>query len=371
MLERSKNVSLVDSRFRSPLSVPMLVSLTRKTFEALIPAVATGAQYGYCWGKLKDLLRRVLISVVGMFGVLILYLVLGSSFAEVFLISGIVIGLFWLWEPVLRASLKNLEYRRYGYAGFWQGRVMDIFISEELVGTEETVNKRGDLVVVENRERCLNLEVADRSGFSTQLQVPLKRAHRAIDIGDAVEMVVFSNRGDLSRIIQHSDMYIPDHNLWVSDYPYLQRDLFLEVRQRVGMPSLGEPEPDPSRRPRSPRTGDRSGGRRQPSFDPQDVAFQDFAPQDRVEDNFQPRPGQKRIPREERLRREQELERLEQKRRTRRPETNFPNRQNRGDDGLRENDDRRDDRYSDQADFDREYSDPRDRPRRKRTPRFP
>jgi hypothetical protein len=228
----------------------MLVPLTRKSFEELLPAVATGNQYIYCWGKLKDVLQRLLISVVGLFGVLILYLVSGYALGELFLISGIVVGLYWLWQPAIRATLNNQEYRRYGYAGFWQGKVTDIFISEELVGSQDTVNNRGDLVVVENRERCLNLEVGDRSGFTATLQVPLKRAYRAIDVGDSAQMLVFSSRSDLGRISNHSDIYIPDHNLWVSDYPFVQRDVFVEVSRRLNARYLDEAEAEASPPPK-------------------------------------------------------------------------------------------------------------------------
>ncbi len=223
----------------------MLTPLTRKAFEQLIPAVATGAQYAYSWGKLPDLLSRVLISVVGMFAVLLLrLLILQEGFDEILLTIGITVGLYWLWGPVLWASLRNLEYRKYAYCGFWQGTVLDVFISEELVGTEETVNKRGDLVVVENRERCLNLVVGDESGFTTELRVPLKRDHRAIYVGDLAEMLVFSNRGDLGRIARTSDIYLPDHNLWVSDYPCVQREAFVEVSRRLDTYSpIDEPLP--------------------------------------------------------------------------------------------------------------------------------
>ncbi|NJP09130.1 MAG: phosphate ABC transporter permease [Leptolyngbyaceae cyanobacterium RU_5_1] len=237
----------------------MLIPLTRKTFEELIPVVATGAQYTYYWGKLRDLLRRLLISVVGIFAVLIIRLIIGDGFNEFLLICGIVVGLYWLWGPVLWASLRNLECRKYSYCGFWQGRVLDFYVTEELIGTEETVNSRGDLVVVENRERCLNLEVGDETDFSTRLQVPLKRSHRAIDLGDIAEMLVFSHRGDLSRIAKTSDIYIPDHNLWVSDYPNLQRDAFIEVSRRLNAriqaESLDREQPRQRKRtPKNPST---------------------------------------------------------------------------------------------------------------------
>lgn len=214
----------------------MLIPLTRKTFETLVPSVATGAQYLYYWGKLSDFLRRLLISVVS---VVIILLVLGSLLTDesglglVRFILGIVAGLYWLWGPILWASLRNAEYRRFGYSGFWRGEVIDAYVSDELIGKEETVNNRGDLVIVENRERCLTLEVGDETGFSTRLQVPLKREHQAIAPGDSAEMVVLSSRGDLGRISKTSDIYIPDHNIWVSDYPYLQREAFIEVSYRL------------------------------------------------------------------------------------------------------------------------------------------
>lgn len=258
----------------------MLIPLTRKKFETLVPVVATGAQYAYYWGKLQNLLRRILISVVGIFVVILfIYVILPHQFDEVFLLIGIVVGLYWLWGPVLWASLRNLECRRYGYCGFWQGEVLDVYITEELIGTEENVNNRGDLVVVENRERCLNLELGDEAGFLTRIRVPIKRAHRAIDVGDVAELLVFSHRGDLGRIANTSDVYIPDHNLWVSDYPYVQREEFIDVSRRLSVQLQTEKEdlrsrPEPSRssssrQKRIPKTGANSQpgslARREPS----------------------------------------------------------------------------------------------------------
>jgi len=235
----------------------MLIPLTRKTFERLIPAVATGAQYGYCWGKLPDFLRRLLISMVGVLVITLgLSTVLGNEYGLLRFSVGVAAGLYWFWGPVLWASLRNLEYRRIPYSGFWRGEVLDVYITEELIGKEETVNNRGDLVIVENRERCINLEIGDETGFSTRLSVPLKRSHQAIAIGDPVEMVVMSNRGDLGRINQTSDIYIPNHNLWVSDYPYLQRDAFVEVSRQLK-----------ARDRRSPNQDDRSERRRSPNRD--------------------------------------------------------------------------------------------------------
>jgi len=81
----------------------------------------------------------------------------------------------------------------------------------------------GDLVIVENRERRLNLEVGDEIYHSTA--VPLIRA--TVVPPKVVEMLVL--RSQTKPYCQETDIYIPRHNLWVSDYPFVRRDLFVEV----------------------------------------------------------------------------------------------------------------------------------------------
>lgn len=211
----------------------MLVPLTRQKFEQLIPRIATGVQYRYCSGKSPDFLRRLLISVVAVVVIIVLAILLGQGFNLFSFLLGTVGALYWLWGPVFWASLRNAEYRRYKYSGFFRGRVLDVFVTEELIGKEETVSNRGDLVIVENRESRLNLEVGDETGFTTEIQVPLRREHNAIAPNQIVEMIVLSNKPDLSTIARVTDVFIPSRNLWVSDYPYLQRFMFVEVSRRI------------------------------------------------------------------------------------------------------------------------------------------
>jgi len=211
----------------------MLIPLTRAKFEELIPSVATGDQYKYFWGKPADFLRRLLISVIGVVVAFILKTILPSGFELIEFLPGVMVGLYWLWAPIYQAGLRNREVRKYEFSGFWQGEVLDVYVTEELIGKEETVNKRGELVIVENRERRLNLEIGDEAGFASRIQVPLQRSHRVIRPGDLVEMIVMSNRDDLSRISKMSDVYLPDYNLWVSDYPYVRRDAFIDVSRRL------------------------------------------------------------------------------------------------------------------------------------------
>ncbi len=218
----------------------MLVPLTRQKFEQVIPRIASAEQYKYYWGKSADFLKRLLISVVAVLVVLLLRILLGRSFSPILFGLGLIGGLYWFWGPVYWASLRNQKYRRYPYSGFFRGRILDIFLTEELISTEENVNQKGELVLIENRERRLNLEVGDETGFITTVQVPLRKDHKVIATGQIAEMVLLSNSPDLSDIDEVTDLYIPSRKLWVSDYPFLQRDMFVDVSRRLGGEQSGD-----------------------------------------------------------------------------------------------------------------------------------
>ncbi|WP_036487601.1 hypothetical protein [Myxosarcina sp. GI1] len=212
----------------------MLIPLTREKLEQLIPLIATSQQYSHYWGKWQDLLNRLLISVVAIVVILIIDLIIGESGQALLLLLGAISGLYWLWCPVYLASTRNSTARRFKYGGFWQGKVVEVYLTEELIGEEETVNKRGELVIVENRERWINVVLVDETGFELEVHAPLKRIHKAITTGQVAQLVVLSNRPDLSAIDKISDAYFPKQNLWLAQYPWLARDVFLEVSRELG-----------------------------------------------------------------------------------------------------------------------------------------
>ncbi|MGB3536015.1 MAG: phosphate ABC transporter permease [Microcoleaceae cyanobacterium] len=212
----------------------MLIPITRQTFEELIPAVATGEQFKHCWGKPDRFLKRLLISAAIALVLILLEVSVSGDFLQLlFLLTGIIAGLYWLWGPILEASLKNLAYRKHPYSGFWQGKILDIYMTEAVTSEQESVNKRGELIIIENLERRINVEVGDESGFTTCIQAPLNRSHKKVSRGQTVQMIIMSYLDDLSRISQVTDIYIPSQNLWVSDYPYLRRDTFIEVSRKM------------------------------------------------------------------------------------------------------------------------------------------
>ncbi|MCW6035557.1 hypothetical protein K4A83_04610 [Spirulina subsalsa FACHB-351] len=285
----------------------MLIPLTREKFEQLVPAVATGAQYAAIWGSWQNFLGRLLISAVGVIIIWLLYLVFGDLGGLKLLLT-IIVGLYWLWSPVYFASVRNSKYRRFKYSGFWRGQVLDVFISDDVVSEAESFNQRGDLVIVENRERRINLEIGDSTGFRTIVKAPLRRTHKLLKPGQQVECLVMSNQPDLSRIQEVSDVYIPSQNLWVGEYPCIRRDFFVDmsedIRQNRGRPSQPirtrqrppewEEEDYPPRPPQPIRTRQRPPEWEEEDYPPcpsQPIRTRQRPPE-REQENYPPRPSQ-------------------------------------------------------------------------------
>jgi hypothetical protein len=239
-------LKLVQSKNLPILSDAMLIPITREKFEQLVPFTATIEQYRHYAGDWPSFLRKLLISFVGVVVIWLLGEITNSAGAEISLFC-VIAGLYWLWSPVYWATRRNITYRRFPYSGFWRGQVLEVFVSEEVVGTEETVDEKGELIIIENRERRINLEVGDKTGFEIQIQAPLRRLHRNIKTGQVVELLVLSQDPDLARISKITDAYLPQLDLWVSNYPILRRDTFVEVSQELR-------KSNSSRKARSSRT---------------------------------------------------------------------------------------------------------------------
>jgi hypothetical protein len=230
----------------------MLVPLSRATFEQLIPIVATGNQYRYYWGKWADFIRRLIISIIAV--CLIAFVVgyfVGDDFGWLVLLLSIAAGFYWLWIPIFLATKQNIGNRNYSYSGLWRGEVLDMYLSEAVVSEREVV-KKGKLTIVEDVEEELNLEIGDDSGFITEIRVPFQKNYKAISIGQTVEMLVMSYRPDLSSFAKISDLYLPNLNLWVGNYPVVERKMFANLSVRMAS-ELAEEAPKRRRRGRSQR----------------------------------------------------------------------------------------------------------------------
>ncbi|MFO8238881.1 MAG: hypothetical protein R6U00_11685 [Prochlorococcaceae cyanobacterium] len=212
----------------------MLIPLRPGELPRLIPAVATGPQFNACSGNPRNLLQRVLISViVGVISLLVSQtLAFRSQFAPVLLVVGVVALLYVLWGPILEAGRRNATLRRYPAAAIFEGQVADLFTQELLEERREQADRSGRLQMVENRRTWLTLELEDEDGYLGRVRFPMEKKHQQIRRGMVVRTLVLSDRKDFSRISALTDAWLPQVRLWVGEYPYLLRPAFEELCQR-------------------------------------------------------------------------------------------------------------------------------------------
>jgi len=206
----------------------MLIPLNPDQLSRLIPAVATGPQFNACSREPRQLLQRVLISTIGAVISLLISqtLLFSSSLGPVFLVIGVVLGLYLLWGPILEAGRRNAVLRRYPSAALFEGEIGDLFTREVVEDRREQSDQSGRLEMVENRRTWLCLDLEDEDGYLGRLRFPMEKAHQVIRRGMVVRLVVLSDRRDFSRVGALSDAWLPQPKLWVGEYPYLLRSAF-------------------------------------------------------------------------------------------------------------------------------------------------
>ncbi len=209
----------------------MITPLKRGKFDELVPAVPTSDQYQYFWGSSQAVFQRILISValLVVFGLLYNRTPDNVWGVVMFICAGLG-GLYWMLGPVAQASIRNAKLRKFDHCGFWQARVLDVYLSEEVLSKQESVDSRGRLEVNYNTESFFNLELGDRSGFVTTLRVPMRREYKRIVPKQMICMVLLSNDSQFRRVSKlMTDAYLPQLNIWISDYPFLRRDVFEDL----------------------------------------------------------------------------------------------------------------------------------------------
>ena len=208
----------------------MLFNLKPGELEKLIPAVATGNQFNAASGDPRKLLQRILISSIGgVITLLISQSQVTSQFYSLWLILGVAILLYILWGPILEASQKNSELRKFKTAALFDGEIIDLYTQEKVENRHEQANKLGELELVENRRTWLFVDIGDEDGFLTQLKFPFEKKHQIIRKGATIRCLVFSQDINFSSIITTSDAWLPRERLWVGAYPFLLRPAFQEL----------------------------------------------------------------------------------------------------------------------------------------------
>ena len=208
----------------------MLIPVKLNQISRLIPSVGTGGQFKYALGDPRKILQRVIISSIGgIITFLISISQTGNQTYNLWLVLTVIFFLYIIWGPILEASRKNLQYRKFKFFSIFDGYVSDIYKTEKIESTREQSNRQGRLEVVENKRTWLVIELEDDDGYLERMSFPLENKHSQIRIGSKIRCLVTSNNRNFDRDIYLTDAWMPDINLWVGEYPYLLRPAFEEI----------------------------------------------------------------------------------------------------------------------------------------------
>ena len=208
----------------------MLIPIKINQVSKLIPSVATGGQFKYAIGNPQKILQRIIISAIGSSITLVIgNNQFGNQTDVLWLILCLVFALYILWGPILEASKKNINYKKFKFFSIFDGVISDIYKTERIESSREQTNKYGRLELVEKKRSWLNIELEDEEGYLSEISFPLENKHSQLSKGLRVRCLVSSNQRSFNGKLNLTDAWLPEINLWVGDYPYLLRPAFEEI----------------------------------------------------------------------------------------------------------------------------------------------
>ncbi|CAM9515327.1 unnamed protein product [Phaeothamnion confervicola] len=168
-------------------------------------------------------------------------------------------------DPVLAAWQKNRALRG---SGHWARSPSSPGVKGALFSGR--VRRCGDVVAAAAPEHHMHYRmlVEDESGRELLFEVPLVPEYHQIRRGMSVEVVVLSDDTDFARLSAVTEAYVPACGVFVGQYPYLDRRVFLRrfdrlERRRRLLPRQAWPEEDEKEDDAVFADGDGDGGRRE------------------------------------------------------------------------------------------------------------
>ena len=227
---RSSSSSSSSSSY-SP-ALPNVTLLTNGETEKCLPIAATSNQYGYFWGTTDAAVQRVAISLLGV--------VLCSTINDFEIGTALQVpfATFFLWAPIALAARRNAAARAGEFVGLWRARVKDIEVVPVVAKTFENARKksssRGRRNTRKTTSEMLLIDFIDPiSSFEVSFRIPNERRYDDVQIGDACELIVSSDDDLFRNFVAIREAYVPELDVFVGEYPFLDRNGFVLVSKRV------------------------------------------------------------------------------------------------------------------------------------------
>ncbi|CAN0211163.1 unnamed protein product [Ascophyllum nodosum] len=221
-------------------------SLTRLTGDAshkVLPALATGDQWAHFWGetevqRMGKAFEVVAVAFLGLWACYFTSFFLGVGAMS---IIGASFLFYWLLAPNVTAYRRNLALRgRIAPFPGARGNHMAIFSARVASAIEEYHPITGQPVF-------LRMVVEDEDGRALKFRTRTRVEYARVRPGMVTEAVLVSPDERFEEIVGVSDTFVPAANVWVGEYPYLDKVIMRQLlasrdsKRRRGGGDTGKP----------------------------------------------------------------------------------------------------------------------------------
>ena len=229
-----------------------LVPLPTEELEQLLDVgPPTGEQYATYWGRTPRerygrILESSIVSFLGVFFSYFLSFVLGG------LVATILGTLFFFWgilSPQLKATQRNWEFlggrqlvdpwkvqgRDADHAGLYGalylGFVDDVCVVERSTDTKEYdlaefadyTMEKDEMEQYTGEPYLLRVRLRDSKGRELQIHTRMSEEYLDVQPQMPVVAILLSTQRKFEQLAAITDLFVPDADCWIGDYPYLNR----------------------------------------------------------------------------------------------------------------------------------------------------
>lgn len=206
-----------------PRPLPSLTPLTSQQLGLVLPWSGSGYRVSHEFGNPMDWVFRLSASLASTFCV----------FRHSYTVAALA-SLFWLWGPMWFAALRSCQLRlRFPHAGVWQARVLAVGPTAQTLSRPSGTPGQDFFGNLSTSSSLFFLEIGDDSSARIQIDVPSSKQIAMLRVGELAELLVLSDRIDLSRFKAVRDIYFPRIGMWISQDPWLEKTKFETVSKSM------------------------------------------------------------------------------------------------------------------------------------------
>ena len=238
-------------RTTSALNMALVPLPTEELEQLLSVGAPTGEQYATYWGRTPQerygrILESSIVSFLGVFFSYFLSFVMGGFVATI-------LGtLFFFWgvlSPQFKAAQRNWEFLggrqlvdpwkvRGGdpdsaglYGALYLGFVDDVCVVEaaadtreyDLADFEDYTMETDEIEQYTGEPYLLRVRLRDSKGRELQVHTRMSEEYLDLKAKMPVVAILLSTRRKFDELAAITDLFVPDADCWIGDYPYLNR----------------------------------------------------------------------------------------------------------------------------------------------------